>query len=109
MLRAVYFASARKDIVEIAHFIAADSVEVGHRFYEMVDRTVEEVRGFPSMGRLWRPRSARLGEVRFIPVRTFRQYLLFYRERANRVEVLRVMHGSRNLMRVLTPVTLGLT
>jgi toxin ParE1/3/4 len=51
----------------------------------------------PSIGRLWNPRDAELVGIRFYPVRHFHNWLVFYRERPDGIEVVRVIHGQRDL------------
>jgi len=62
------------DIVDAATYIALDNPDAAEWFGD-----------------------ARLHNVRMWPVPKFRRYLVFYRELADVVEIVRVVHGARDL------------
>jgi toxin ParE1/3/4 len=88
---------ARRDIVEIAVFIALDSVEASDRFLEAVESTFQALARMPRVGALCRFRNPRFVGVRMWRVRDFENYLIFYRPRQDGVEVLRLVHGARDI------------
>ncbi|TAF91716.1 MAG: type II toxin-antitoxin system RelE/ParE family toxin [Oscillatoriales cyanobacterium] len=48
------------------------------------------------------PVSSRMGEIRQWRIKDFQDYLIFYRIQDDRVEVLRVLHGARDLEDILS-------
>jgi toxin ParE1/3/4 len=77
------------------------SAELGHRFLVAAHDTFALLATQPNMG--WRSRIKRLGleELRLFRVKGFEIILIFYLPLPNGVEVLRVVHGSRNLQALL--------
>ena len=63
--------------------------------------------GMPSMGPRWNASAANLEGIRFWPVPGFQKYLVFYLPIDGGIRVLRVVHGSRNLARILAPDVAG--
>jgi toxin ParE1/3/4 len=56
----------------------------------------------PDIGRPYRSAEAGLQGVRAVSLGRFRSYLVFYRRRDDEVEVLRVLHGARDLHSILS-------
>ena len=55
----------------------------------------------PDIGRPYASSHSRLRDVRAISIGRFRNYLIFYRRKADEVEVLRVLHGARDIRSIL--------
>jgi toxin ParE1/3/4 len=94
---------AVRDVVEIADYLATQrtSLEAGDRFYDAVDRTFRRLARMPRIGTLWGDEDPELEEIRFFPVTRYRRYLVFYRPIGDGIEILRVLHGARDLRRIL--------
>jgi toxin ParE1/3/4 len=88
---------ARRDLIEIADYIARDSIDAALRFLDMADHEFAQLALMPGMGPCREFSSDRLGEVRSWPIKGFMNYLIFYRELPGAIEVLRVIHGARNI------------
>jgi toxin ParE1/3/4 len=88
---------ALRDIVEIAVFIAEESVEASDRFLEAVELTFRALARMPRVGARCRFRNPRFAAVRMWRVRGFENYLIFYRPRQDGIEVLRLIHGARDI------------
>jgi len=82
---------ALADLAEIWAYIAEDSLEHADAFSDRIDRAFEALAGKPKMGRA-RPELA--AGVRSFPVG---RYVVFYLPRARGIEVIRVLHGARDL------------
>lgn len=59
--------------------------------------TIRQLADNPGIGHPFRFRRGRLGGIRAKQVNRFRHYLIFYRGCADGVEIIRVLHGSRDL------------
>lgn len=89
------------DLEAQAGYIAISQPASALRLVERFEATVERLRSMPRLGREFRSRSRRLAGIRYIGIAGFRSYLIFYRVHADSVEILRVLHASRDLSRVL--------
>src|SRR6266404_1290327 len=88
---------AIEDVTRAIAWIALDDPAAARRFYSAVRQAYREIRRFPFIG--VKRHFAEAG-VRSWRVRGF-QYLVFYRPAAERVEVVRVLHGAMDLEREL--------
>jgi toxin ParE1/3/4 len=88
---------ARRDIDEIADFIAQDSVAAGRRFYDSAQQAFRDLVATPGMGRLREFRNPRMAGVRSWAIRGFERFLVFYRPTDHGIEVLRILHGARDI------------
>lgn len=92
---------ADRDMAAIVSRISVDDPDVGERFIKAVREQTQSLAMFPGIGTL-RPKAPRhLKGIRLIPLSGFRKYLLFYLVTESGLEVVRVLHGARNLNRVL--------
>jgi toxin ParE1/3/4 len=91
MSRAKYTQQAQEDILDIAAFIAADNAQAARRLMAKILRSCERLHAQPQSGRL-RPEIA--PNVRSFPIE---KYLISYRAARGGVEVLRVLHGARDI------------
>lgn len=82
------------DLSAIRDYIARDSEPYATRFIARILAAVEKLRKLPEMGR--RVPEADQPDVREI---LFQSYRIIYRVRPERVQILTVFHGSRDLTR----------
>lgn len=83
------------DLLDIVRWIRADNPAAAVRFVDAFKSSVELLSRMPEIGR---PRPD-LGapEARSWRVKGFRKHLIFYEAFPDRVRLLRVLHGARNL------------
>ena len=93
------YPEAKRDLVEIADYIARDSIDAAHRFLDAADSTFRDLLDFPGMGPVRDVGNERLGELRSWAVRGFANYLIFYRVTTEAIEIVRVLHGARDIDR----------
>jgi toxin ParE1/3/4 len=87
----VLSSSALEDLDAISFGIANDSPAAAIRWLESIDETMQLIASHPGLGE----RVPHLGQaVRRI---TLGKYLLFFRPLADRVELVRVIHGARRI------------
>ena len=55
----------------------------------------------PGMGTSYDPGHPALAGLRFLPVSRFKKYLIFYRPIPGGIEVVRVLHGARDIESIL--------
>ena len=96
--------SAIRDLVEQALYLEEQAgLEVAERFLEAAEDAFTDLAHMPGMGRRRELPSPQFADVRQWAIRGFENYLVFYRPitgSAGGVEVLRVLHGARDIERV---------
>ena len=88
------------DLLGIHDHIAKDSIEAAIRFLHYVRSTLDRLVEMPGIGSLKHFRG-KLKDVRSWPVDGFPNHLVYYRYSATALIVLGVIHGSRNVSRLL--------
>ena len=71
---------AYRDLVEIAHHIARESIDASDRFLEAAETTFHRLAETPEIGSLCRFKKLALAaDIRVWPIQRFNKYLVFYR------------------------------
>lgn len=78
-------------------YLLEGSEAVSERFERSVKESLAWILENPSCGAPRRSFSPRLDGLRMWPVRGFENHLVFYRETEETVEVVRVLHGARDI------------
>ena len=86
---------ASEDLAEIWAFIAEDSIRHADRFAVLIDDHFRALVRRPQMGR---SRSELAPDLHSFPVG---QYVIFYLPRPKGVEIVRVLHGARDIGSIL--------
>lgn len=86
--------TAESDYLDIWLYIAQDSVANADRFFDLLQSKHAVIQSQPRIGT---PRPDFGAEVRSYPVA---HYTLFYRLQGEQIELLRVLHGARDLPRL---------
>ncbi|MFI5403292.1 MAG: type II toxin-antitoxin system RelE/ParE family toxin [Planctomycetota bacterium] len=81
--------------------MGTDSPDAADRLLDAVEETVLFLLENPGAGRRSRFRSPRARNIRSWSVRRFENYLVFYRTRRNGTEIVRFIHGARDIPKVL--------
>ncbi len=94
--------AARSDLVEIVYrSIYEGTPATGRRFRKRAEATCRQLADMPGLGALYGLEHPTLADIRYFPIAGFKNYLVFYRPVAGGVELLRVLHGARDLERIL--------
>jgi len=89
---------ARLDLLEQFLYLADQAtVEVAERYFTAVDHTCVRLAKQPLSGTSYDSGVARLEGIRRVPVSGFPMYLLFYVPRAGGIDVVRILHGARDI------------
>ena len=86
------------------HFanIAKDKVQPAYRFLEVAEESFDRLASTPGIGTALESKLPRLQGIRSYPMPSgFRNYVIFYRQIEGGIEVLTILHGARDLQRVL--------
>ena len=88
---------AAQDAEDIADYIAKDSLEVAVRFLENTESTLKELSDSPGVGSPFESDHPELANLRFRRVKGFPNHLIFYIEHPGEIEIVRILHGARDL------------
>lgn len=89
---------ARLDLLEQFVYLGEHaSVEIAERYYAAVDETCALLVKQPNSGIKHDSSIKRLESMRRFPVRSFDSYLIFYLPRPGGIDVIRVLHGARDI------------
>ena len=92
---------ARRDIVEIADYFDQISQALSDRFLDAVQQTCEVLDRMPRLGALFPLANPSLQGLRHHPIKGFPNHIIFYLPTADGIEVVRVLHGARNIADIL--------
>jgi toxin ParE1/3/4 len=93
---------ADRDLEDQAFYYATESsTELGHRFLVAAHDTFALLATQPNMGWHSRLKHSALKQLRVFRVKGFERILVLYLPLLDGVEILRVVHGSRNLQAFL--------
>jgi toxin ParE1/3/4 len=90
---------AEQDIIDQAFHIHRDNPAAARRFLAAIDRTLAMLLDLPAIGA--RRHRGRIEGLRMWQVRGFEKHLIFYRPIKDGIEVIRLLHASRDLVAVL--------
>ena len=88
---------ARQDLIDHFVFIAQDNLDAAQRFLKEAEQAFRELTDMPALGRSRNFDNPRLAGMRCRPIPRFENYLIFYRPVEKGIEVIRVLHGARDL------------
>ena len=99
-MRLIIRSIASEEIAEAAEYIAEDNVDAANRFLDAVERTIERLTSAPKLGRVMN--FGLETEIRMWFVESFHNCLIFYVARSDEVDILRMIHSSRDYRRIMT-------
>ena len=92
---------AKQDLAEQAEYIRRNNPPAALRFLEAAERAFQNLAAMPGMGGLVESKKSELAGLRCWPIRGFEKHLIFYFMRDEAIDVIRVLHGARNLPAIL--------
>lgn len=93
---------AEEDVLEIADFFAREAgADVANRFLVAVYATIRSLQAMPGRGSPRLSERAELASLRVLHVRGFESYALFYRCGSEAITIDRILHGARDIGRIL--------
>ena len=89
---------AHKDVLAAAdYYFAEANLDIAFRFVAAVEDTYSRLLEHPHIGTEVKTFKPRLAGLRLWPVPTFESYLVFYLAGPDALDIVRVLHGARNL------------
>lgn len=104
MPRFVILPAADRDLDEQAEYLGEHaSLEVALRFYDAAHESFSFLAQSPGVGTLHESANPTFVGVRIWRVGGFEKHLIFYRPTEDGIEVVRVLHGHRDIQAILGP------
>jgi toxin ParE1/3/4 len=98
--RVVRTPEAKADLIDVYVFIGQRSLDAANRSLRAADTTFERLAARPGVNPTYETGYPAYPVVRVATVDRFKKYLIFYRPIDDGIEVLRVVHGARDLGRL---------
>jgi toxin ParE1/3/4 len=89
--------AAESDVASHAKFLQERSFDAAIRFLDAFDAAVDLLARSPGIGGICSFQNRAFDRVRVISITGFKNHLIFYRILPGEIEVLRVLHGARDL------------
>ncbi|PSF35517.1 type II toxin-antitoxin system RelE/ParE family toxin [Aphanothece hegewaldii CCALA 016] len=90
-----------QDLIELATYIATDNLDASERFLTAAEETFQQISKLPQMGKQCQLSNPELAEIRQQAIKGFKNHLVFYRVLNSDIEIIRVLHGARDLEAIL--------
>ena len=90
-----------RDLIDLATYIVEDSLDVSDRFLIAAETIFKQLAKTPAMGKLTDFPHPNLADIRQQSTKGFRKYLIFYRITESEIDILRVIHGARDIVTIL--------
>lgn len=104
MKKVTFRPRAWEDVQQSAEYLADEaSVQVAEHFLDAVIEVTRRLAEMPQIGSRCQFDHAGLRGMRRLPVIGFEKLLIFYQASDNGVEVVRVLHGARDIASILSP------
>ncbi len=102
----VIWPEAQSDLDDQAeYYLDNASLEIALQFLAAADETFALIVAQPMMGSERRLSDPALRSSRWVLLKRFEEHIVFYRPNEDRVEILRVLHGKRDLQVLLGDVS----
>ncbi|MBI5363670.1 MAG: type II toxin-antitoxin system RelE/ParE family toxin [Planctomycetes bacterium] len=95
--RAIWSSEAVEDLTEAYFFLGADSPAAADRLVDAIEAAIRFLLDNPRAGAPRSFRAPRARGVRSWAPRRFPNHLIFYRPTDKGLEILRILHGARDL------------
>jgi len=90
--------AADTDLDDQAAYLAREaSLDIALRFYDAAAVTFEQIARMPGIGERRPTANPRLEGLRVWRIQGFEKHLIFYLPAADGIEIVRVLHGARDL------------
>ncbi len=92
---------ALADLAEQGAYLAGTSTRTALRFYRAAESTFAQLLAMPGIGPECTSDDPRLENLRRWRIPGFGKHVVFYRQTTDGIEVVRVLHGARNIWAIL--------
>jgi toxin ParE1/3/4 len=92
---------ASQDLEDHFAYIAQNNSEAALKFFDAARLTIAQIAKTSSIGSLYRTQNPRLQGLRKWAVKDFRKYLIFYFDRDDSIEIVRILYAARDIAKIL--------
>lgn len=92
---------ASQDIDDHYRFIAQGNPDAALRFFDAVRVTIAQIARMPGIGGLYPVKQSDLQGIRKWAVKGFKRYLIFYFDRDEAIEIIRILYASQDIVSIL--------
>ena len=85
--------AAENDLINIWVLIARDNPKAADKTFQAAEETFELLAEMPSIGVSYWTTNPKLKGLKFFPVKKFSNYIVYYRELNEGIEIVRVLHA----------------
>ncbi len=85
--------AAEEDLINIWIYIARDNPNAADKVLEAVYQTLQTLLKMPEIGTKYQSYRRKLAGIRFIPVKNYKSYVVYYRSTDKGIEITRVLHS----------------
>jgi toxin ParE1/3/4 len=89
------------DLIRLATYIAEGNLDISDSFLIAAEKTLVQLGNFPQSGKSSKFDHPDLLDIRQKAIKGFEKYLIFYRLIEDGVEIIRIIHGSRDIKNIL--------
>jgi toxin ParE1/3/4 len=94
---------ASEDLDDCFAYMSQDNPEIALRFFDSTRLTIAQIARMPGIGSIFVNENERLQGLRKWSVKDFRKYLIFYIDRDEVVEIVRILYATRDINSILNP------
>jgi toxin ParE1/3/4 len=91
-----------QDLIDISTYISHGNLDAGDRFIYVAKPTFQLIAKSPGIGRFSGFTNPEVAQVRQYTVKGFPNYLILYELTEDTIDIIRVLHGARNLENTLS-------
>ncbi len=99
----VIMPKASQDLDDCFAYISQDNPKIALQFFDLTRLTIAQIARMPGIGSVFESNNIRLQGLRKWAVKDFRKYLIFYIDRDEVVEIVRILHATRDINSILDP------
>lgn len=93
---------ARQDLVAVfQHYAREAGLKTARRFLAQAEASFARLAAMPGLGATYEPEHPAFAGIRVFPITRFKKYLVFYLPISNGIDVVRVLHGARDIPHIL--------
>lgn len=92
---------ANQDIDAHVNYLRVYNEKAAFRLFDSIRLTLTQIAKIPKIGVSYSLQNSRLAGLRKWPIKDFSNYIIFYLEKPEQIEVVRILHGARDIRFVL--------
>jgi toxin ParE1/3/4 len=92
---------ANQDIDAHVNYLCVYNEKAAFRLFDSIRLTLTQIAKIPKIGVSYPLQNSRLAGLRKWPIKDFSNYIIFYLEKPEKIEVVRILHGARDVRFVL--------